>query len=214
MSDPKRPKGRVGMTTRKGFAIPHGAMGVPDDERTVVDPAAQHDGREEGDGTDGGGERTGGHVVRRRARTPAVEIDLVHERGAASLIDGPWRALEIWTRHRVYALDSSLTCIDVVDQASRQSDPSHPLIGARLVGGQQRDGEVIELSHPFPRPGSEAVFEQSSGKRVRFSQTSPVTRVVLRLRVLTVAPDYLVPAWEDISGSLRIGDLPPAPKKR
>lgn len=203
------------MVTRKGFAIPHGSVGLPDDERTVVDPSAQHGGGDDAEGTDGG-ERTAGNVVRRRARTPAVEIDLVHERGAASLIDGPWRALEIWTRHRVYALDSSLSCIDVVDQASRQSDPSHPLIGARLVGGQQRDGEVIELSHPFPRPGSEAVFEQSTGKRVRFSQTSPVTRVVLRLRVLTVAPDYLVPAWEDISGSLRIGDLPPGPsaKKR
>jgi hypothetical protein len=58
----------------------------------------------------------------------------------------------------------------------------------------------MELSHPFPRPGSEAVFEQSKGRQVRFSQTSTVTRVVLRLRVLTVASDNLLPTWEEITG--------------
>ncbi|MCZ7678508.1 MAG: hypothetical protein M5U28_06935 [Sandaracinaceae bacterium] len=59
----------------------------------------------------------------------------------------------------------------------------------------------MELSHPFPRPGSEAVFEQSKGRQVRFSQTSTVTRVVLRLRVLTVASDNILPTWEEITGS-------------
>lgn len=132
---------------------------------------------------------------------PAVDIDLVHERRSAPLPDQPWTFLEIWTRNTIYQLDASLTCIDVIDQGTRRSIADHALRGARLVGGQSRDGDAMELSHPFPRPGSEAVFEQASGRHVRFSQTSSVTRVVMRLRVLTVEPDQLLPTWEGVSGS-------------
>ncbi len=138
-------------------------------------------------------------AVPRRGQ-PAVDIDLIHERRTAPLPDHDWTFVEIWTRNTVYALDSRLVCIAVIDQSSRRSHPDHALLGARLVGGQQRDGESMELSHPFPRPGSEAVFEQSKGRQVRFSQTSTVTRVVLRLRVLTVASDNLLPTWEEITG--------------
>lgn len=139
---------------------------------------------------------------RRRTRhPPAVDIDLIHEHRTAPLPDQKWTFVEVWTRNTIYALDSRLMCIAVVDQASRKSHEDHPLLHARLVGGQSRDGESMELSHPFPRPGSEAVFEQSRGRQVRFSQTSTVTRVVLRLRVLTVASDHLLPAWEEITGT-------------
>jgi hypothetical protein len=131
---------------------------------------------------------------------PAVDIDLVYERRSAPLPDQPWIFLEIWTRNTIYQLDSSLTCVDVIDQGTRKSIADHPLRTARLVGGQSRDGSAMELSHPFPRPGSEAVFEQASGRHVRFSQTSTVTRVVMRLRVLTVEPEQLLPTWEDVSG--------------
>ena len=131
---------------------------------------------------------------------PAVDIDLVYERRSAPLPDQPWVFLEIWTRNTIYQLDSALLCVDVIDQATRRSVGDHALRGARLVGGQSRDGEAMELSHPFPRPGSEAVFEQLSGRHVRFSQTSTVTRVVMRLRVLTVDPEQLLPTWEDVSG--------------
>lgn len=131
---------------------------------------------------------------------PAVDIDLVYERRSAPLPDQPWIFLEIWTRNTIYQLDASLTCVDVIDQGTRKAIAEHPLRGARLVGGQSRDGEAMELSHPFPRPGSEAVFEQASGRHVRFSQTSSVTRVVMRLRVLTVEPEQLLPTWEDVSG--------------
>src|SRR5690606_24999295 len=116
------------------------------------------------------------------------------------LPDQEWTFVEVWTRNTIYALDSRLVCIAVIDQQSRRSHLDHALLGARLVGGQQRDSESMELSHPFPRPGSEAVFEQSKGRQVRFSQTSTVTRVVLRLRVLTVARDNLLPTWEEITG--------------
>jgi hypothetical protein len=135
-----------------------------------------------------------------RRGQPAVDIDLIHERRTAPLPDHEWTFVEIWTRNTIYALDSRLVCIAVVDQNTRRSHPDHALLGARLVGGQQRDGESMELSHPFPRPGSEAVFEQTKGRQVRFSQTSTVTRVVLRLRVLTVASDNLLPTWEEITG--------------
>jgi hypothetical protein len=135
-----------------------------------------------------------------RRGQPAVDIDLIHERRTAPLPDHEWTFVEIWTRNTIYALDSRLVCIAVVDQNTRRSHPDHALIGARLVGGQRRESEGMELSHPFPRPGSEAVFEQSKGRQVRFSQTSTVTRVVLRLRVLTVASDNILPTWEEITG--------------
>jgi hypothetical protein len=138
---------------------------------------------------------------RRRGKgPPAVDIDLVYERRSAPLPDQPWIFLEVWTRNTIYQLDSSLLCMDVIDQGTRKPIQDHPLRGARLVGGQSRDGEAMELSHPFPRPGSEAVFEQTAGRHVRFSQTSSVTRVVMRLRVLTVEPEQLLPTWEDVSG--------------
>ena len=153
------------------------------------------------------------HRVARPVRRgqPAVDIDLIHERRTAPLPDHDWTFVEIWTRNTIYALDSHLVCIVVIDQTSRKIHSDHALRGARLVGGQLRDGESMELSHPFPRPGSEAVFEQTKGRQVRFSQTSSVTRVVLRLRVLTVSSDALLPTWEEITGR---HDIPVAARKR
>ncbi len=148
----------------------------------------------------------------RRASTPAVDIDLVYEKRSAPLPDAPWTFLEIWTRNTIYALDARLVCIDVIDQSTKRSLTEHPLRNARLVGGQMREGDAMELSHPFPRPGSEAVFEQAQGRHVRFSQTSSVTRVVMRLRVLTVTPDQLLPTWEEVTGSHKAADLG-GPKK-
>jgi hypothetical protein len=152
-----------------------------------------------GSGRNKGGRSGGGGGAARRGQ-PALDIDLIHERRTAPLPDHEWTFVEIWTRNTIYALDSRLVCIAVVDQTSRKSHGEHALLNARLVGGQRRDGDSMELSHPFPRPGSEAVFEQTKGRQVRFSQTSTVTRVVLRLRVLTVASDNLLPTWEEITG--------------
>ncbi len=145
--------------------------------------------------------RTDGVQSVRRTGLPAVDIDLVYERRSAPLADQPWVFVEIWTRNTIYALDARLVCIDVIDLVNKQSQAQHKLRGARLVGGQAREGGAMELSHPFPRPGAEAVFEQAQGRQVRFSQTSPVTRVVLRLRVLTVTPEQLLPTWEEVTGS-------------
>jgi hypothetical protein len=146
-------------------------------------------------------------VVRRG--TPLVEIEVVHEHGPAPSTDRPWRTVEIWTRNRVYTLDSRMICVEVMDRATRAVVEDHPFLGMRLVGGQHREGEKIELSYPFPRPSTEAVFEQATRDRRggTFSRTSAVTRVVLRLHIVTVAPSYVVPTWEEITGSL----LPPPP---
>ncbi len=168
-------------------AVPPDAELEPEQARFEDDPAAPIAAK-------------GEKALARRGQ-PAVDIDLIHERRTAPLPDHDWTFVEIWTRNTIYALDSRLVCIAVIDQSSRRSHPDHALLGARLVGGQQRDGESMELSHPFPRPGSEAVFEQAKGRQVRFSQTSTVTRVVLRLRVLTVASDNLLPTWEEITGA-------------
>jgi hypothetical protein len=131
---------------------------------------------------------------------PAIDVELVLERRTTPYVDRPWPAVEIWTQNRVYSLDAGLRCLEVVDKATGKPEPRHPLIGAHLVGGQHEEGDgVMELSHPFPRVGSEAVFEQQSGSNARFSHTSSVERVVLRLRVLQVTPDRTVPAWQDIT---------------
>ncbi len=191
----KDSSGRRGnMPTQRGYATPRPNVAPPPDdtegqERTQVDGAPEPPEPED-DAPRGP-----------RGRRPPLHVEVVHVQGAASLVEGTWRAVEIWTRNRIYALDQSLVCIDVVDQGTRKSSPDHPFIGARLVGGQRRDGSHNELSHPFPVPGSEAVFERYSGKRPRLSQTSTVTRVVLRMRIINVAPDYLDQAWDEITGS-------------
>lgn len=142
-------------------------------------------------------------VQKSTANTPLVEIEVVHEHGPAPNTEKPWRTVEIWTRNRVYALDSTLTCYEVTDRGSRQAVADHPFIGLRLVGGQHREGDAIELSYPFPRPGTEAVFEAQNQRRKAggFSRTSAVARVILRLHIVTVSPRRVVPTWEEITGS-------------
>ncbi|MBW2460489.1 MAG: hypothetical protein JRH11_02500 [Deltaproteobacteria bacterium] len=142
--------------------------------------------------------------------TPVIEIEVIHEHGPAPSTDRPFRTVEVWTRNRIYTLDAVLVCIEVTDRASRQIVGDHPFLGMRLVGGQHREGERIELSHPFPRPGTEAVFEEVGdmvrpGRAGGFSRTSAVSRVVLRLHIVTVMPNHVVPTWEEITGSI----LPP-----
>lgn len=137
-------------------------------------------------------------------RRPAIDVELVVERKTAPYVDRPWTAVEIWTQNRVYSVDASMVCLEVVDKTTGKPELRHPLVGAHLVGGQHEEGGTMELSHPFPRAGSEAVFEQRAGaKAARFSHTSAVERVVLRLRVLTVAPDNVISSWADITNAFR-----------
>ncbi len=134
------------------------------------------------------------------AKTPAVEIELVHEHRVPPTVDRAWRMLEVWTQNTVYGIDSNMRCIEVLDPKTRKPIGEHVLIGARLVGGQHVENDKIShLSHPFPRPGTEAVFEQTSKMDAIFSHTSPVTRVVLRLRHLTIDAGSAAPSWDEIA---------------
>ncbi len=128
-----------------------------------------------------------------------LEIETTHTRGPAPRTEGPKKIVEIWTRNRVYVLDSALICVEVVDRSSGEMSPEHSFLGRRLVGGQRRHHDDIELSFPYPRPGSEAVFEDPRGPKGQYWQTSTVARVVLRLHVITVTPNQVVPAWERLS---------------
>ncbi len=147
----------------------------------------------------GGEAKAGGRRRPRRSRPP-VQVELSEESGAPSLLQGPWPAVEVWTRNRIYVLDSVMRCIDVVDRPSGSSDRDNPLLGAILFGGQRRDGEgrIVEVSHPFPRPGSQAVFGRRVGRRFSLSETSPVSKVVLRVRVVRLEAEE-PPNWEEIS---------------
>lgn len=131
-----------------------------------------------------------------------VELDEIHESGPPALLDGPWRAVEIWTHHRVYALDAYLQCTEVIDRATGKAQPDHKVLGSRLVGGQRRaeSGAIVQVSHPLPEPGATAVFTLAMGKRLSYSETTPVTRVVYRQRVVEVEQGERAPTWDDVTG--------------
>ena len=151
---------------------------------------------------------------------PAIEIELVNEVRRPPTVERQWTMAEIWTQNRVYHVDVNMRCIEVTDIATSKPVPDHGLLGARLLGGQHNDEKNTYLSHPFPRPGTEAVFEQSrllnsrkparaSGKDdVMFSHSSTVTRVVLRLRQISIVTGGERMTWDKIAGSGRKTTLP------
>jgi hypothetical protein len=112
---------------------------------------------------------------------PGVEVELVHQSDGVSFNEQRWSLLTIQTQNRTYCIDCQLRCMEVLDQTTKATMPSHPLLGARLVGGNRREGEVVHLSQPIPRPGSVAIFEQPTPTGAAISESSLVTRVVLRL---------------------------------
>ena len=141
---------------------------------------------------------------------PAIEVELVHEVRRPPTVEKVWTMLEVWTQNRVYSIDLSMVCHQVVDIATQKPVPDHDLIGARLLGGQFNEDGKTHLSHPFPRPGTEAVFEQARPNRgVVFSHSSPVTRVVLRLRQITIVTGGEQPTWDQIAKAGRTTTLPP-----
>lgn len=133
--------------------------------------------------------------------TAGIEVELVQETRTAPFQDVTWRMLEIWTQNSLYAIDPQMRCFDVIDRSSLRPVSDHALLGARLVGGQLQTAGGIELAHPFPLPGMEAVFERLlRGGVASFSYSSAVQRVVLRQRRVRVegATSSL---WGDIQAS-------------
>lgn len=144
----------------------------------------------------------------RFSNLPAVEVELIDEVRRPPTLDRPFSMVEVWTQNRVYHIDVNMRCIEVIDIATQKPDPAHGLIGARLLGGQHDEDSTTYLSHPFPRPGTEAVFEQSRKNDVLFSHSSTVTRVVLRLRQLTIMTGGEQVTWDQIAGAGRKTTIP------
>jgi hypothetical protein len=137
-----------------------------------------------------------------------IEVEVVHEQRTAPFHDANWRLLEVWTNNSIYMFNTGLRCFDVIDRASFRPITEHALLGARLAGGQLRTATGVELSHPFPLPGTEAVFEQQTkSKAVSFSYSSEVVRVVLRLRRVNV--EGASTAWGDATGQPTRGPSAP-----
>lgn len=129
-----------------------------------------------------------------------LDVEVVDERRENVSSGAPWRLLEVWTQNRIYALDLGLRCFDVLDRGTLRPVPEHGLLGARLVGGQRRTDLGLELMHPFPSAGFEAVFEQVVGGKVAsFSYSSTVTRVVMRLRRTAVEGEASEAPWHDMA---------------
>lgn len=128
---------------------------------------------------------------------PLVEIEVLRERTRTPRPNPFLGCYEIWTQNHVYALDARMRCVEVRTPQTNEVRSDHPFLGGRLVGGQAQE-DAMEMSHPLPRPGAHAVFELRKKNRRQFVRTSPVDRVVLRLRIVTIADGADVPSWEDV----------------
>lgn len=132
-----------------------------------------------------------------------IELVVIDERQVAGGERRPWRAAEVWTKRRVYGLDSTFRCVEILDRETGRPEHTHEMLGARLGGGRMRDKEGVRFSYPLPLPGMEAMF--SKGKKHGY--TSAVERMIVRVRVLHTTADEISPSWDDIAS--RWSEPPP-----
>jgi hypothetical protein len=122
-------------------------------------------------------------VQQRPAPAPGIEVEY--------RMAGPGprdrTMVEIWTKNRIYRVDPTMTCHEVVDRSTGKSDPDLRLVGSQLSGGQTRrpDDDVVDLYFPFPVPGSSAFFSDRKSMKV-LGRTTAVERVVLCLYKMRV----------------------------
>lgn len=134
-----------------------------------------------------------------------VELLIVEEQQIAGGEKKAWRAAEVWTKRRVYGLDSTFKCVEIIDRETGLPERGHEMIGARLGGGRQRDKDnKVRFSYPLPLPGMEAMFM----KQKKHGYTSAVERMVVRVRVLVTSAEDALPSWDEIAS--RWSDPPPA----
>lgn len=127
---------------------------------------------------------------------PGVELVVVEEPQVSGGEKRPWRAAEVWTKRRVYGLDSTFKCVEVLDRETGLPERGHEMLGARLGGGRQRDKDnKVRFSYPLPLPGMEAMFM----KQKKHGYTSPVERMVVRVRVLVTSAEDKPPSWDEIA---------------
>lgn len=149
---------------------PASAMDVPDGAQTVrTAPAAGLIGR-------------------------SIELLVVDETQLPGAERRVWRAAEIWTKRRVYGLDSTFKCFEIIDRATGRPEGTHDMLGARLGGGRLRERDTVRFAYPLPLPGMDAMFMK--GKKHGY--TSAVERMIVRVRVLHTSADDQPPSWEEI----------------
>ena len=124
---------------------------------------------------------------------PPVEVEIVTESSYVASRK-TWRAVELWTKTRVYAIDSRFRCFEVLDRETGKPAVGHPVLGGTLGGGRKRDKKMLEFSYPFPVPGTTAMF--TMGKKHAY--TSRIERVVIRIRVLRTPEDNSEENWESV----------------
>lgn len=134
-----------------------------------------------------------------------IELVVVDERQVPGGERRPWRAAEVWTKRRVYGLDSTFRCVEILDRKTGRPELTHEMLGARLGGGRMRDKDAVRFSYPLPLPGMEAMF--SKGKKHGY--TSIIERMIVRVRVLHTSADEASPSWDDIAS--RWSEVPPHP---
>lgn len=132
-----------------------------------------------------------------------VELFVVDETQLPGGERKAWRAAEVWTKRRVYGLDSTFKCIEILDRETGRPEVGHEMLGARLGGGRLREKDTVRFSYPYPLPGMEAMFM----KNKKHGYTSAVERMIVRIRVLHTSPDEATPSWDEIAS--RWSEPPP-----
>src|SRR4051794_14563013 len=132
-----------------------------------------------------------------------IAMVIIDEHQVAGGERRPWRAAEVWTKRRVYGLDSTFRCVEILDRQTGRPEPTHEMLGARLGGGRMREKDMVRFSYPLPLPGMEAMF--TKGKKHGY--TSAVEKMVVRVRVLHTSADEAAPSWDDIAS--RWSEAPP-----
>jgi hypothetical protein len=138
-----------------------------------------------------------------RAAGKSVELFVIDETQLPGGARKPWRAAEIWTKRRVYGLDSTFKCVEILDRETGRPEVGHDILGARLGGGRLREKDTVRFSYPLPLPGMEAMFLK--GKKHGY--TSAVERMIVRIRVLHTSADEAIPSWDEIGS--RWSEPPP-----
>lgn len=128
-------------------------------------------------------------------RSEDIEFHVIRDHHVTNGPRRTWRAIEVWTRHNVYGIDSAMTCFEIIDRATGKPDEAHAMLGAKLGGGRLREADFVRYAYPLPIPGMAAMFTQGR----KHGYTSTVDRVVVRVRVLQARPDDALPTWDEIA---------------
>lgn len=174
----------------------------PPEPSEPVSARSEHEARSHGrtDALPGAASSALVSEIPRPAPVPAgmgkdIELLIVNERRSLSGERKGWRAAEVWTKRRIYGLDSTFKCVQILDRATGRPETGHDMLGARLGGGRLREQDEVRFSYPLPLPGMEAIFVKGN----KHGYTSTVERMVVRVRVLRTSADEPPPTWDEIA---------------